>query len=87
MYNWVCVIYLGGNVTLIVALQVIQIILSVTLIGLILMQGKGGGMGSIFGGDGGVYHTRRGVEKLMYQVTIGLSIIFFLVSISIVVLG
>ena len=51
------------------------------------MQGKGGGMGSIFGGDGGVYRTRRGVEKLMYQVTIGLSIVFFLVSISIVVLG
>ena len=71
---------------MIVALQIVQIILSVTLIALVLLQGKSGGLGGIFGGDGGVYRTRRGVEKLMFQATIGVAVVFFLVSILIVVL-
>jgi len=71
---------------LIVALQIVQIIISITLIALVLLQGKSGGLGGIFGGDGGVYRTRRGVEKLVFQATIGVSAAFFLVSILIVVL-
>lgn len=71
---------------MIVALQIVQIILSITLIALVLLQGKGGGLGGIFGGDGGVYRTRRGVEKLIFQATIGVAAVFFLVSILIVVL-
>jgi preprotein translocase subunit SecG len=63
-----------------ISLQIIQIILSITLIVLVLLQAKGGGLGSIFGGDGGVYRTRRGLEKTIYQATIGLSILFFLIS-------
>ena len=34
-----------------ISLQIIQIILSITLIVLVLLQAKGGGLGSIFGGD------------------------------------
>ena len=68
------------------ALEIIQIIISVTLIALILMQGKSGGLGGIFGGDGGVYKTRRGVEKVIFQATIGVSALFFLVSIAIIVI-
>ena len=63
-----------------VAMQIVMIILSITLTTLVLLQSKGGGLGSIFGGDGGVYRTRRGVEKTLYQATIGLTIIFFVVS-------
>jgi len=63
-----------------VAIQIIQIILSITIIVLVLLQVKGGGLGSIFGGDGGVYRTRRGVEKSIYQMTIVLAIVFFLIS-------
>jgi preprotein translocase subunit SecG len=63
-----------------ISLQIIQIILSVTIITLVLLQAKGAGLGSIFGGDSGVYRTRRGVEKTMYQATIGLAVLFFLVS-------
>ena len=63
-----------------ISLQIIQIILSITLIVLVLLQAKGGGLGSIFGGDGGVYRTRRGLEKTIYQATIGLSILFFVIS-------
>lgn len=69
------------------ALQIVQIIISITLIAIILLQGKGGGIGSVFGGSGGVYKTRRGVEKTLYQVTIGLSVLFFILALVIVVLS
>ncbi|MFC1976576.1 preprotein translocase subunit SecG [Chloroflexota bacterium] len=62
------------------AFQIVQIILAITIIALILLQVKGSGLGSIFGGDGGVYRTRRGVEKTMFQATVGLSIFFFVLS-------
>jgi preprotein translocase subunit SecG len=63
--------------------QIVQIIISIALIAIILIQAKGqGGLGGIFGGEGaGVYRTRRGVEKTLFNVTIGLAIVFFLVSI------
>jgi preprotein translocase subunit SecG len=61
-------------------LYVIQIIISVALMGAILLQAKGGGLGGIFGGEGSVYKSRRGFERTLYNVTIGLSITFFLIS-------
>ena len=65
---------------MVVAMQIVMIILSIALTVLVLLQSKGGGLGSIFGGDGGVYRTRRGVEKTLYQATIGLVIIFFVTA-------
>jgi preprotein translocase subunit SecG len=62
--------------------QIIQIIISVALIAIILVQAKGqGGLGGIFGGDSTVYRTRRGVEKTLFSVTIGLAVAFFILSI------
>ncbi len=62
--------------------QIIQIVISVALIAVILVQAKGqGGLGGIFGGEGGVYRTRRGVEKTLFNVTIGLSVAFFAISV------
>ncbi|MGD8623897.1 MAG: preprotein translocase subunit SecG [Anaerolineae bacterium] len=62
--------------------QVVQIIISVALIVVVLAQAKGaGGLGGIFGGEGGVYRTRRGVEKTLFNVTIGLAVAFFFISI------
>ncbi len=62
--------------------QIIQIIISVALIAVILVQAKGqGGLGGIFGGDSTVYRTRRGVEKTLFNVTIGLAVAFFVISI------
>jgi preprotein translocase subunit SecG len=60
--------------------NLIQIILSISLIVIILLQAKGSGLGGIFGGDSSIYKTRRGVEKTLFQATIGLSIAFFAVS-------
>jgi preprotein translocase subunit SecG len=63
-------------------LSLTQIIISIALIVLILLQTKGSGMGSLFGGsDSNVYKSRRGVEKTMFNVTIGLSLAFFIVAI------
>ena len=63
-------------------IQIIQIIISVALIAIILVQAQGqGGLGGIFGGDSTVYRTRRGVEKTLFNVTIGLAVAFFVVSI------
>jgi preprotein translocase subunit SecG len=65
-------------------MHIIQIIISIALVTIILVQAKGqGGLGGIFGGEGGgVYRTRRGVEKTLFNVTIGLALVFFLVSIA-----
>ncbi|MBI3914710.1 MAG: preprotein translocase subunit SecG [Chloroflexi bacterium] len=60
-------------------LNVIQIILSVTLIVIILLQVKGEGGGGMFGGPG-VARTRRGLELTLYRVTIALAAVFLLIS-------
>jgi preprotein translocase subunit SecG len=62
-----------------ISIQIIQIILSITITALLLLQAKGAGLGSVFGGDG-VYRTRRGVEKTLYQITIGLIVLFFILA-------
>ncbi len=72
---------------MVVAFQVIQIIISLTIIALVLLQTKGAGLGGIFGGDGGVYRTRRGIEKTLYQATITLTVVFFLISLVSVALS
>jgi preprotein translocase subunit SecG len=63
--------------------QLASIIISVVLIILILLQVKGGALGSLLGGDagGGITRTRRGLEKTLFQITVGLSIAFLAVSI------
>jgi preprotein translocase subunit SecG len=68
-------------------INLIQIIISVALIALILLQAKGSGLGGIFGGDSSIYKTRRGVEKTLFQATIGLAAAFFAVSILSVLLA
>ncbi len=69
------------------AFQIASIIMSIALIALILLQVKGGGLGSLLGGDagGGIARTRRGLEKTLFQITIGLSIAFLIVCILSVV--
>ena len=57
-------------------LNTAQIIISVLLMITILMQRRGGGLSQVFGGEGGVYRTRRGLEKGVFISTIVLSILF-----------
>ena len=48
---------------------IIQIIFAALLAGMILLQAKGSGLGSAFGGDMGFYRTKRGFEKLLFRAT------------------
>lgn len=67
-----------------IVLQIVSIIISVMLIIMVLLQVKGGGLGaSLFGGDagGGIARTRRGLEKTLFQITIGLSVVFIAIAI------
>jgi preprotein translocase subunit SecG len=64
------------------ALDVVQIIVCVLLMLIILTQSKGSGFSGTFGGDSGsIYRTRRGVEKTLFQYTIGIGVIFLALSI------
>src|SRR5437016_13460728 len=64
------------------ALRVVQIILSAAVIIFILLQARGAGLGSAFGGSsaGSVFKTRRGVERLIFNLTIIFVILFAAVS-------
>jgi len=72
-----------------VYLNIAQIIISAALVIIILLQTKGGGMGGVFGGtETAVYKTRRGVEHTIFNITIGLSIAFFVITIlNVIVTG
>jgi len=61
-------------------LSIIQIFLSISLIGLILIQAKGSGLGAAFGGDSGFYRTKRGFEKLLFYTTIVIAALFLISS-------
>ena len=61
-------------------LNVAQIVLSIALIFVILLQVRGGGLGGIFGQPDTVYRTKRGVEKTLFQLTIALVILFIIIS-------
>jgi preprotein translocase subunit SecG len=68
-----------GGIGVLFYLQVVQIIISVCLITAILLQVKGRGLGGIFGGsDSGIYKTRRGAERTLFNLTIVLVVLFFL---------
>ena len=61
-------------------LNVAQIVLSIALVAAILLQVRGGGLGGIFGQPDTVYRTKRGVERILFQLTIVLVILFIIVS-------
>ena len=63
-------------------LSIIQIIISALLIGAILLQARGSGLSSVFGGESTFYHTRRGMEKIIFWATIILAILFVITGIA-----
>jgi len=65
-------------------LLIAQILVSLALIVVLLLQVRGGGLGGIFGQADTVYRTRRGVEKRLLQFTIVLMILFTILSIFVV---
>lgn len=65
------------------------IITSIALIASIVLQSKGVGLGGLTGGGatGGIYTKRRGIEKILFWVTIGLSALFFILTILTIITG
>lgn len=60
-------------------LQISQVVIATILIGLILLQQRGGGLSVVFGGMGGeFYGTRRGLEKVVFILTIIFAALFVL---------
>ena len=57
-------------------LSVFQIGTSLTLVVVILLQAQGTGLGGLFGGGGEEYRSKRGVEKILFYITIILSVVF-----------
>ena len=62
-------------------LKIFQIILAVLLIGSILLQQRGSGLGMAFGGEGNVYRSRRGIEKILFYATIVIAVLFCLTAV------
>ena len=62
-------------------LNIIQIVIALILIADILLQQRGSGLGAAWGGGSEVYHTKRGMEKILHYATIILSIIFLVTAV------
>ncbi len=61
--------------------DVALIITAVALVISVILQNKGVGLGGLTGQDsGGVFTQRRGIEKTLFWVTIGLSVLFFILT-------
>ena len=71
--------------------QFLDIALIITAIGLIfsvILQSKGAGLGGLTGSDAStIFTARRGVERVLFWVTIILSVLFFGLAITVIVLG
>lgn len=69
-------------------LDLAQIVVSIALVLAIVLQSKSAGLGGLTGGDtGGVFRARRGVEKTLFNLTIGLSVTFFIIALANVILA
>lgn len=66
-------------------LNIAQIAVSVLLVTAILLQSRGTGLGASFGGEGNVYRTKRGVEKVLFRSTIAFAVIFLGLALATVV--
>ncbi len=62
-------------------LNIAQVVVSAALVVIIMLQVRGGGLGGIFGQPSTVFRTRRGVEKVLFQLTIVLVCVFLVISV------
>ena len=64
------------------------IIISIALVVCVILQNKGVGLGPLTGGDtGGVFSARRGIERTLFLITIGLAVLFFVLTIVTVIIS
>ena len=63
------------------AFEIALMIVAVALIISILLQARGAGLGSVFGGTGTVFKTRRGIDRLLFRLTIVFMALFSILCI------
>lgn len=69
-------------------LNIALIIISVLLIVSVILQSKGAGLGGLTGADAGsVFTARRGIERTLFWVTIVLSVVFFALVITLLLIA
>jgi len=75
-------------VSLVSYFDIALIITSIALVTSVILQNKGVGLGGLTGTDsGGVFTARRGIEKTLFWITIGLSVLFFILTLITVILS
>ena len=62
-------------------LNIAMIIVSILLVALIIIGARNSAIGNVFGGDSPVYHARRGIERTLFNATVWVSVIFFVLAI------
>lgn len=67
-------------------LPIIEVVLAVLLSAAILLQQRGTGLSATFGGDGNIYRTKRGIEKIVFNATIVFAVLLLAAAILNVVL-
>jgi preprotein translocase subunit SecG len=67
--------------------NIAEIVVSIVLILVLLVQARGGGFNGTFNSDSSVFRSRRGVEKTLFQMTIGLAAVFVIISVLSVVVA
>ena len=69
-------------------LNIALIIISVLLITSVILQSKGAGLGGLTGADAGsVFTARRGIERTLFWVTIVLSVVFFALVVTLLLVS
>jgi preprotein translocase subunit SecG len=62
-------------------LQVAQIVIAVAVASSILLQARGTGLSSTFGGESTAYRSRRGLERTLFRLTVVLIVVYVVISI------
>ena len=56
--------------------NILAVVSAALMVLFILMQARGSSLGEAFGGDSTFYHSRRGVDLVIYQLTIFFAVVF-----------
>lgn len=65
-------------------INIVQIVISALLVVTILLQARGTGLGAAFGGEGMIFRTKRGVEKILHISSVVLAVIFLGLSLALI---
>jgi protein translocase SecG subunit len=68
-------------------ITIVELIVAILLMVSILLQNRGSGLSSAFGGDFGGYYTKRGMEKFLFYFSGIFGFIFIGLAITMIVIA